>query len=708
MNTNLPNPMMDPGLLALARAAEHFDVAVAPRRLAHRLGRTDGQADVGELCRLAHWIGLRARVALYRRADLATLPTPALLGTRLGFVVLLAVEAESATLWMPAQGRECRLTLAELHAMHDGTVLLLGEARNPAGRVPFGLRWFLPSLQRHRSQFVWVLLVSLVLQLIALVSPLFFSSVVDKVLVSRGIDSLQVLGIGLLALALFEPLYGFIRSWLYGNLASKINAELEGRVYGHLMALPLSYFRHRQAGAIIARIREMDHVRQFLTGSGLTLLLDMVFVVIFLAVMLCYSAVLTGVLALSLLLCFVLWMVIGPLLRERALSAYERNAEANAFLMEAVSGVETIKTSAVEERVAAQWERRLAAYLRGQFATKLMGIAVGQGIGFLQKSTSALMLWFGVHAVLAGKMSVGELVAFNLWAGHVVEPILRLAQIWQDFQHTQIALRRVGDILDEPAEAAGEGVGALQTLDGKVAFRQVRFRYGADSEEVLKGLNVDIEAGRFIGVTGGSGSGKSTLVRLLQRLYTPQQGQILIDGGDIAIADPVELRRQMSIVPQESVLLAGSIADNIRLCKPGASDEEVRAAASLAGADAFIAALPQGFETDVGERGCNLSGGQRQRVALARALLTDPRILILDEATSALDYESEAAIMRRLPEITAGRTVISIAHRLNTIRHADAILVMEDGRVVELGRHEELLGNEGQYAKLWRLQTAES
>jgi len=700
-----PTAPADPGLQALAHAASHFDIAIVARRLAHQLGRAGGPATAAELCRLAHWIGLRASVASYRVADLLTLPTPALLQTDDGYAVLLAMDAEAATLWLPAKGAERRVGHAELHALYRGTVLLLGERREAPRRVPFGLRWFLPALRRHRRQFAWVMAVSLALQLVALVTPLFFESVVDKVLVSRGIDSLQVLAAGLLGLAVFEPLYGLLRSWLYGNLSSKITAELEGRVFGHLMALPLSYFRVRQAGAIISRMRELDSVRQFLTGSALTLVLDLVFVLVFLVVMLCYSAVLTGVLALSLLLCFVLWMVFGPLLRQRALAAYECNADANAFLMEAVNGVETIKTGAVEARMAAQWELRLAAYLRSQFATKVLGIVAGQGIGLVQKVASALMLWFGVHAVMAGKMSVGELVAFNMWSGHVVQPILRLAQIWQDFQHTQIALRRVGDILDEPAEAAAEGVGALSRLEGGVDFRQVRFRYSEDSAEVLQGLQLRIAPGSFVGVTGPSGSGKSTLVRMLQRLYTPQQGQILIDGGDIAIADPVELRRQMSIVPQESVLLAGSVADNIRLCQPDASDEQVRAAASLAGAEEFIATLPDGYDSEVGERGGTLSGGQRQRVALARALLSDPRILILDEATSALDYESEAAIMRRLPEITAGRTVISIAHRLNTIRHADRILVMDEGRLVEDGSHEELLALDGLYARLWRLQT---
>ncbi|WP_219637323.1 type I secretion system permease/ATPase [Pseudomonas chlororaphis] len=697
----------DTGLLCLAQAAEHFDIAVLPRRLAHRLGREQGAATTQELCRLALWIGLRARVVDFSGEHLQDIPTPALVPGPAGFTVLSKIDAETATIWSPQESVTRQIPLTVFVQLCSGPLLLLGEELESRKRVPFGFRWFLPSILRHTQQFYWVMAISLNLQLIALVSPLFFQSVTDKVLVSRAGDSLQVLAVGLLGLAVVEPIFAFVRSWLFGNLASKVNAELEGRVFGHLMALSLTYFRTRQVGEVIARVREIDHVRQFLTGSALTLVLDLIFVAIFLVVMLWYSVVLTSILVISLIACFAVWMVIGPQLRAQALTTYEQNAQANAFLIETMSGIETLKTCATEERFSAHWQQRLTTYLRSQFRMKRLGITAGQIIAFIQKAMSAIMLWFGVHAVMKGQMTVGELVAFNMWSGHVVEPVLRLAQIWQDFQHTQVALRRVGDILDEPGEAIGEGVGALHAIDGALVFEQVRFRYSDTSPEVLKGLNLDIPPGSFIGVTGPSGSGKSTLARLLQRLYSPQQGQILVDGGDIAIADPIELRRQMSIVPQESMLFAGTVADNIRLCKPDATNDEVQAAAKLAGAHGFVVELPEGYATDVGERGGFLSGGQRQRIALARALITDPRILILDEATSALDYESEAAIMARLPEIIQGRTVVSIAHRLNTLRPADRILVMEDGTITESGSHEHLLKLNGRYAKLWALQTGE-
>ena len=336
-----------------------------------------------------------------------------------------------------------------------------------------------------------------------------------------------------------------------------------------------------------------------------------------------------------------------------------------------------------------------------------MGLAAGQGIDLVQKITAALLLWLGVGEVLNGRLSPGELVAFNMLAGHVTQPVLRLAQVWQDFQHTLIALRRVGDILDETPEHGNGGLASVPALEGAIEFRHIRFRYQPDAPEVLANLSLSIEPGQFIGITGPSGCGKSTLTRLLQRLYVPQHGQVLVDNMDLAIADPVSLRRNMSVVLQESILFCGSIGDNIRICRPDASQAEVEQAAQLAGALGFIRELPEGFGQQVGEKGARLSGGQRQRIALARALLANPRILLLDEATSALDYESEAAIMANMAAIRQGRTLISIAHRLNTLRNADRILVMDKGQIVESGSHEALLARPGLYARLWHQQTGE-
>ncbi len=498
----------------------------------------------------------------------------------------------------------------------------------------------------------------------------------------RSLGSLHVLALAMVALACAEPLYGFLRGQVFGHLANQVNAELSGKLYRHLVGLPIGYFKARQTGQIIARVKEMAQIRQFLTGSTLMLVLDLLFILLFVGVMFHYAPRLTACVLGSLLIYFLLWLLIGPLVRRKVEAEYQADADATSFLTEAVTGIETIKTTATERRFYQEWQRLLARQLRRGFQAKKVGLAAGQGIDLVQKLTAALLLWLGVGEVLNGRMSPGELVAFNMLAGHVTQPVLRLAQVWQDFQHTLIALRRVGDILDEAPEHGNHGLASVPALQGAIEFRHIRFRYQPDAPEVLANLSLTIEPGQFIGITGPSGCGKSTLTRLLQRLYVPQHGQVLVDNMDLAIADPVSLRRNMSVVLQESVLFSGTIADNIRICRPDATQAELEQAAQLAGALAFIRELPQGFEQQVGEKGARLSGGQRQRIALARALLVNPRILLLDEATSALDYESEAAIMANMAAIRRGRTLISIAHRLNTLREADRILVMEAGQIV--------------------------
>ena len=449
----------------------------------------------------------------------------------------------------------------------------------------------------------------------------------------------------------------------------------------------------------------MEHIRQFLTGSALTMLLDLAFIGLFIAVMFCYAAELSWLVLVTLMVYFLFWICVGPGLRNRVNRQFELGADNTAFLTEAVTGVETIKTSATESRFQNIWENNLAAYVKASFKATRYGIIAGQGISLIQKLSAALLLWCGVTLVLEGKLTPGELVAFNMLSGHVTQPILRLAQVWQDFQHTLISLRRVGDILDESGGSQYWWSGFLcQRWQVWLNFRGYVFAIKKDAPEVLRNLTVAVQAGEYVGITGPSGSGKSTLTKLLQRLYTPQNGQVMVDGVDLAIADPVQLRRRMSVVLQESVLFNGSVAENIRLVRPEATDEEVFRAARQAGAHDFISGMPHGYATQVGERGSRLSGGQRQRIALARALLSDPRILILDEATSALDYESEAAIVANMGSICKGRTVISIAHRLNTIRHADRILVVDKGKIVEQGHHDDLLQMQGIYAGLWNQQ----
>lgn len=692
------------GIDAVVYAGNHFHKKSTKTQLKHALGVNHSNLSDMQIREAADYIGLKSQVTKVKSNELDTLPLPVLIEIDNSWKVLTKSADGSSLLYDPTTqlDQQSELSLSSQLSMYK--VMLVADERLSNKEVKFGLSWFAPSIWRQKSQMRDVFFYAIALQIFALVSPLLFQNVIDKVLVGRSLSSLHVLAMAMLALAIAEPAYSYLRNTVFGHLASQVNAELSGRLYRHLVGLPLTYFKQRQTGQIIARVREMAQIRQFLTGSTLMLVLDLIFVAVFIAVMFHYASTLTWLVIGSLIIYFLLWLIAGPLIRKKVESEYESDADATTFLTEAVTGIETIKTTATEHRFLHQWQRILSQQLKRSFDAQKSGFIAGQSIALIQKLTAALLLWWGVSAVLNGELTPGELVAFNMLAGHVTQPVLRLAQIWQDFQHTLIALKRVGDILDEPKENSKQGLASVPELNGGIEFHNIRFRYHEDAPEVLANLSLEIKPGQFIGITGPSGSGKSTITRLLQRLYVPQHGQVLVDGMDLAIADPISLRRNMSVVLQDSILFSGSVADNIRLSKPQASDEEMRHAAQLAGALEFIEELPHGFDQPVGEKGSSLSGGQRQRVALARALLVNPRILLLDEATSALDYNSEAAIMSNMDEICRGRTVISIAHRLNTLRHADNILVLDKGQVCENGTHDELVEKEGLYAKLWKQQ----
>ncbi|CAH6869443.1 Exotoxin translocation ATP-binding protein PaxB [Vibrio chagasii] len=662
------------GLLCLSYVAKQFSQPIEINHLKHKLGDAVCELDSINLQRCAQWIGLKAMEVNYSLDELISTPLPAIVRLDVGYKVLVSSTRTHVTLYCPIESRIHTYSFETFSKQWQGVLFLFAETDLKSEDVSFGFSWFFPTLKKHATQLKKVILFSLLIQLIALVTPLLFANVIDRVLVSRSLTSLHVLGLALFALAVFEPIFSYMRSWLYANLASRINSELSARLYSHLVALPMIYFNHRQTGQITARVREMDQIRQFLSGSALTMLLDLLFVGVFIAVLFVYAPILTWVVLGSLVLYFLFWMTIGPSLRSKVKKEYEATANNTAFLTESITGIETIKTNSLECGFEKNWQDYLATQLKAGFRARVTSIWAQQGIGLIQKLTSALTLWWGVKLVMAGDLSPGELVAFNMLAGQVTQPILRLAQVWQDFQHTLISLQRVGDILDEPQEAGAEGLASIPEMKGEVSFNNVRFRYDSDSPEVLNNLSLTIKAGEFVGITGRSGSGKSTLTKLLQRLYSPTSGQVLVDGMDLAIADPVELRRSMSVVLQESCLFSGTVLENIRQCAPNATDEQVKHAASLAGASQFIESLPEGYNTQVGEGGSRLSGGQKQRIALARALITNPRILILDEATSALDYESEAEIVSRLPLISTGRTVISIAHRLSTLAHCDRVV----------------------------------
>lgn len=697
---------LDSGLLGLVMLARFHAIAAEPAQLAHQYG--GGQAfDERRILLAAKQLGLKARAVDARLDRLATLPLPALAADEQGgWFIIARISDEQILIQDPRAGRPETLSRDALLTRWNGRVLLFASRASLAGELArFDFTWFIPAVVKYRKLLGEVLFVSFVLQLLALLTPLFFQVVMDKVLVHRGFSTLDVIAVGLLVVSIFEVVLTGLRGWLFSHTTNRIDVELGAKLFRHLLNLPLAYFQARRVGDSVARVRELENIRQFLTGNAITLLMDILFSVVFIAVMFFYSGWLTLIVLLSLPCYALLSFFVTPILRARLDVKFARGAENQAFLVEAVNGVETIKSMAVEPRVIERWDNQLAAYVAASFRVGQLGNLASQGVSLIGKLVTVATLWLGARLVISGELSVGQLIAFNMLAGRVAGPIMRLAQLWQDFQQTGISMQRLGDILNTRTELNQTSRAALPAIQGGIVLDQVGFRYRPDGPEILRGISLSILPGEVIGIVGRSGSGKSTLTKLIQRLYVPERGRVLVDGVDLALADPVWLRRQVGVVLQENLLFNRSLRDNIALADPGMPMDAVIAAAKLAGAHEFILELPEGYDTMIGEHGTGLSGGQRQRIAIARALATQPRILILDEATSALDYESERIIRDNMPAISQGRTVIIIAHRLSTVRKADRIIAVDHGQIVEMGSHDELVNKPGgYYAHLYELQ----
>ena len=659
----------------------------------------------------AQLIGLKARVVnQITQKRLERLPIPAIVQFNDGSFQVLGGRTPSGK-WRlvdPVTHIDKEYSAQELFQVCDGTCILVARTLGGAGVDPakFGLKWFLPTIWRYRRPLAQVLLASLFVQIFALVTPLFFQVVVDKVLTHKSYSTLFVLAGGIAIIGLFDIILQYLRTYALSHTTNRIDVELGQRLFAHLLRLPLGYFETRAAGQTVARMRELETIRNFLTGQGLFSAIDLFFTFVFIAVLFLYSWKLTLIVLASIPLYLVIGFSIRPPLRDLITEKFNRGALSQQFLVEAVVGIHTVKAGAIEPVMRAQWEERLAAYVHSGFRATLLSAKGQNAISYISKLTTAMLLLFGAKAVIDGELTVGALVAFNMISGQVVAPILRLSQIWQDFQQVQISMDRLGDILNAPIEPAPTVRQALPPPRGRIEFKHVTFRYRPCSPEVLKDFSMLINPGEVIGIVGPSGSGKSTLTKLVQRLYMPSEGQVLLDGADLSQLDPAWLRSNIGVVLQENLLFNRSIHDNIAFANPALPRAQVMTMARLAGADEFIDKMPQGYDTMIEERGANLSGGQRQRIAIARALATNPSILIFDEATSALDYESEHIIQKNMAEIVKNRTVIIIAHRMAAVRPCNRILAVADGRLMEAGSHEELLTIPGGlYARLWSLQS---
>jgi ATP-binding cassette, subfamily B, bacterial HlyB/CyaB len=665
--------------------------------------------DFSDLVRAAQLLNLRARwVRRLSKQRLGGLPAPCLVRLKgRGIQVYGGKTPDKLYRLVDPITREVRdLTLAELYKEVEPQAVLVQRKLGGAGIDPsvFSLRWFLPSIWRYRRPLAHVVVASFFVQAFALITPLFFQVVIDKVLSHKGYDTLFVLVGGLAAIGIFDVILQYLRSYTLSHTTNRIDVELGQRLFSHLFHLPMSYFETRAAGQTVARMRELETIRSFLTGHGLFSAIDLFFTIVFIAVLIAYSWKLSLIVIFSIPLYLLVAAIVRPPLREKIKEKFNRGAESQQMLVECIVGVQTIKASAIEPAMQMQWEEKLAAYVRSSFDAGLLGAGGQSAIQYISKLANAALLLFGAKAVIDGELSVGELVAFNMIAGQVAQPILRLSQFWADFQQVQISIDRLGDILNAYPEMQNAATGDLPRIRGAIQLRNVSFRYRPGTPDVLKTISLAIPPGEVIGIVGQSGSGKSTLTKLIQRFYPPAEGQILVDGVDVNLARPAWLRSQIGVVLQDNLLFNRSIHDNIAIADPSLSRARVMEVARLSGADEFIVKLPGGYDTVIEERATNLSGGQRQRIAIARALAGNPPILILDEATSALDYESERIIQHNMREIVKGRTVIVIAHRLQALRLCSRIIAMQDGRIVESGTHAELLKAAGLYARLWALQ----
>lgn len=696
---------IDSGLYCLILLARYFNIPTNPENLTHELAKQSQELlDQSDIVRSLKRLGIKSSATRFNPTHLSKIPTPAILEKNDGSFVILARANEKEALIQEAGSQQPKQVPIE--ELSDYTHVLMATKRSLLLKATeaFGFGWFIDEMLKYKKYIADILIASFFLQILALGTPLFFQAVVDKVLAHNGLSTLDVLAIGFIAVSIFEVILTGLRTYVLTHTANRIDASLSSNLFTHLVYLPIHYFKTRRVGDAVARIRELENIRQFITGTGITLTIDVFFTFVFFGVMFYYSTVLTLVVLATIPFYVLLAYAVTPILRKNLDEKFRLGAENQSFMVESITGIETMKSMATEPKFRNEWDEKIAAYVNSSFNVSHISNISSQITSLISKGTTIAILWFGAQAVLAGDLTIGGLIAFNMLAGRVAGPILRLSQLWSEFQQTRVGVERLGDILNTPNERSTTSRMRLPAINGRINFEGLTFRYANNRPAVIQDLNLQINAGEVIGIVGRSGSGKSTLTKLVQRLYVPEAGRVMVDGVDTSLIDPTWLRQQVGVVLQESFLYNRSLRENIAITDPGMSDDRIIQVAKLAGAHEFIVDLPEGYDTIIGEQGSGLSGGQKQRIAIARALLNNPRILIFDEATSALDYESEAIIQHNMKHICRGRTVFIIAHRLTAVRDANRIIVMDKGKIIEQGTHKSLIVKQGHYRKLYDLQ----
>ena len=593
----------------------------------------------------------------------------------------------------------------ELAEIWDGTAILITKKGIADREAVFSFKWFIPTILKFKKEFIKVLIAVFNIQILGILTPVMTQFVVDKFLFHRSMSTLNVLTIGIAIVYIYELILGLAKNYVFTHTTNRIDVMLSFKLFKHLFALPLKYFESRRVGETVARVRELDSIRSFLTGTPLSSMIDLVFIIVYIVVLFCYNKMLTVIVLCSIPVYAILSAIVTPLFKKRLDEKFETGANTQSFLVESITGVQTVKSYALEPKFEKKWGDLQSDYVKASYKTSMVSATAGTTGQFIQKVFDLLILFFGAKAVMDGNFTVGQLVAFRMLSGRVSGPVLRLVQLWQEYQQAALSVKRIGDIFNTaPEPILNTNQTAMPKIKGRIAFDKVHFRYNPQGGEVIKGMSFEIEPDTIVGVVGRSGSGKSTISKLIQRLYIPEAGKISVDGMDISLVNPAMLRKQIGVVLQENFMFNGTVAENISIHCPTASMEQIIHCAKIAGAHDFILELPNGYDTIIGEKGMGLSGGQKQRVAIARAILNNPRILIFDEATSALDYESESIIQNNLKEICKGRTVLIIAHRLSTLREAQKIMVIDKGSLVEYDTHDNLMAQQGLYCHLYNQQ----
>ena len=653
---------------------------------------------------IADALGLTAVLMQVPSAHLGRVTLPAVVESHDGILLLLGMQGEEIHVVDPREG-ERRIPLDLFSQESQVSRVITFARRSGSATKRFDITYFFPFLQRYRSSLILVFVASIFINIFGLAQPLIIQQIIDKVIGQQNFSTLYFLGVMLIGVSIVSNILNLIRTFLFTDTTNRIDIATSGNILTHLFRLPLNYFDKRPVGEISTRINELGTIRGFLTGTALTLILDVIFGVVYLFVCISYSGLLTAVALGVVPLYLALVYIVAPIIKRQLRIAAEANAAAASLMVEALNGMQTVKAQHAETTLRWRWQQRYARFISSNFRTTIIGSTAGSIGGFFNEVGGLAVLWVGAYLVLEGDLTIGQLIAFRIISGNVVGPIIRLAQTWQTIQTLQISIERLSDVVDaEPEQPLDARPIALPPINGRIQFDKVDFRFNDHGSLVVKNVSFSVEAGKFVGIAGQSGSGKSTIMKLLPRMYRPTAGIIRIDDYDVSKVDIDSLRQQIGIVSQDSMLFDGSVRDNITLNSPDSTDQQVLHAAKVACAHAFIMDLPNGYDTRVGERGSSLSGGQRQRVAIARSILSRPRLLILDEATSALDYLTERTVCENLRRELQGDTVFFITHRLGTIRNADSILLMDSGLLQEVGTHQELLQKRGLYYALYRQQ----